>query len=124
MIFFLKLILYRAWGIYLGASIVDHSCCPNANVIFEGRNIVIRALTDIPEHKCSRNDKKCELEGQLDMATNVRISYLDVMDHTLVRQKKLLDQYYFLCQCNRCLRKQFSWQPNQFEKNVTVSRYT
>ena len=55
------------------------------------------------------------------MAANVRISYLDVMDHTLVRQKKLKDQYYFLCQCNRCLRKQFNWKPNQLEKNPTVS---
>ena len=61
------------------------------------------------------------MDGQLDMAANVRISYLDVMDHTLVRQKKLKDQYYFLCQCNRCLRKQFNWKPNQLEKNPTVS---
>ena len=63
-------------------------------------------------------------KGQLDLAADVRISYLDVMDHTLVRQKKLMDQYYFLCQCDRCMRKQFSWKPIKAEKVVSVGIFS
>lgn len=85
-----------------GASVVDHSCCPNANVVFEGRNIIIRSLADLHD-----------VHGQLDLAKTVKISYIDVMEHTLVRQKKLMDQYYFLCQCDRCTGKQFTWLPKE-----------
>lgn len=35
-------------GIYLGASIVDHSCKPNALATFEGTTLYIRALETIP----------------------------------------------------------------------------
>lgn len=35
-------------GLYLGASIVDHSCKPNAVVTFEGTTLVMRALEKIP----------------------------------------------------------------------------
>lgn len=35
-------------GIYLGPSIVDHSCKPNAAAIFEGTQITLRALCDLP----------------------------------------------------------------------------
>lgn len=31
-------------GIYLGASIIDHSCNPNAVAVFEGTTLYIRAL--------------------------------------------------------------------------------
>lgn len=35
-------------GIYLGPSILDHSCAPNAVANFEGINIIIRTIEDIP----------------------------------------------------------------------------
>lgn len=35
-------------GIYLGISIVDHSCTPNAVVVFEGTTLYIRTLQDLP----------------------------------------------------------------------------
>lgn len=35
-------------GIYLGASIVDHSCDPNAVAVFDGTTINIRTLKDMP----------------------------------------------------------------------------
>lgn len=31
-------------GMYLGASIIDHSCAPNAVAIFDGPKLYIRAL--------------------------------------------------------------------------------
>ena len=73
---------------------MDHSCCPNANVSFDGRNILIRALKDFNGHSC---DQHCQVKGSIDLANEVKISYIDVMEHTLVRQRKLEDQYYFKC---------------------------
>lgn len=35
-------------GIYLGCSVIDHSCDPNAVAVFEGVTIHIRAVKDIP----------------------------------------------------------------------------
>lgn len=36
-------------GIYLDASILDHSCKPNAVAVFEQTTIYIRSVADIPE---------------------------------------------------------------------------
>lgn len=35
-------------GIYLGTSIMDHSCEPNAVAVFKGTTINIRTLVDMP----------------------------------------------------------------------------
>lgn len=35
-------------GIYLGPSVIDHSCKPNAVAVFEGTTINIRTITDLP----------------------------------------------------------------------------
>lgn len=35
-------------GIYLGCSVIDHSCDPNAVAVFEGVTIHIRAVKDMP----------------------------------------------------------------------------
>ncbi|KAI5632024.1 MYND finger domain-containing protein [Phthorimaea operculella] len=74
-------------GIYLACSIVDHSCTPNAVATFDGKTINIRALEDMP----------C-----LDW-NQIRISYIDLMKTPFDRQTELLQSYYFLCQCDRCL---------------------
>ena len=34
-------------GLYLAASVVDHSCCPNANVIFRGNQLFLRSIDNI-----------------------------------------------------------------------------
>lgn len=34
-------------AVYLGASVFDHSCNPNANFIFVGKTIYIKAIKDI-----------------------------------------------------------------------------
>ena len=39
------------------------------------------------------------------------ISYIDLMEHTDIRRKKLRDQYFFECQCLRCQGKKLSWFP-------------
>lgn len=74
-------------GVYLGASIIDHSCNPNAVATFDGKTISIRAT----KHMDSLDWKQ------------VRISYIDLMKTPWERQTELLETYYFLCQCDRCL---------------------
>ncbi|KAJ0180950.1 hypothetical protein K1T71_003035 [Dendrolimus kikuchii] len=74
-------------GIYLASSIVDHSCNPNAVVTFDGKTISIRAIRDMT----------C-----LDW-NQIRISYIDLMKTPYERQTELLNNYYFLCQCDRCM---------------------
>lgn len=36
-------------GIYLNASIIDHSCDPNAVISFDGTTIVVRSIQNIPD---------------------------------------------------------------------------
>jgi len=74
-------------GLYLAASIVDHSCNPNAVAVFEGTTITIRALEDFPILDWSK----------------IFISYVDLMKLPEERQMELNDTYYFVCQCTRCL---------------------
>uniref|UniRef100_A0A1B6DNR1 MYND-type domain-containing protein n=1 Tax=Clastoptera arizonana TaxID=38151 RepID=A0A1B6DNR1_9HEMI len=73
-------------GIYLGCSVMNHSCEPTAIAVFEGTTISIRALVDFPEFEWSQ----------------VLISYVDLMNSTQWRQEELMQTYYFLCDCNRC----------------------
>ncbi|XP_045542323.1 histone-lysine N-methyltransferase SMYD3 [Papilio machaon] len=73
-------------GIYLASSIVDHSCDPNAVATFDGNIINIRAIQDMPN---------------LDW-NQIRISYIDLLKTPYERQTELLENYYFLCECDRC----------------------
>ncbi|XP_059099232.1 uncharacterized protein LOC131893268 [Tigriopus californicus] len=78
----------KGWGLYLAPSILDHSCAPNATVSFLGRTIFVRTLVDM-ESPLKWNE--------------VRISYIDLMETSEMRQKKLLEQYQFHCDCPRCV---------------------
>ena len=77
---------------------------------FRGRNIVVRSLVSLPDN--------------FNLAQDVTISYIDLMEHTRIRRSELLRRqegdiridfykhdmtpffvyrYFFLCQCPRCL---------------------
>ncbi|XP_023211798.1 histone-lysine N-methyltransferase SMYD3-like isoform X1 [Centruroides sculpturatus] len=73
-------------GLFLGPSILDHSCDPNAAVTFDGRFLHVRAVRDIP----SENIR------------DVFISYIDQMETKETKQQQLQEQYYFTCSCSRC----------------------
>lgn len=75
-------------GVYLGASVVDHSCEPNAVAIFDGITLHIRALKSMQYLDWSQ----------------IFISYIDTMNTTQKRQEELQRTYYFLCECPKCLR--------------------
>ncbi|RZC32557.1 histone-lysine N-methyltransferase SMYD3 [Asbolus verrucosus] len=76
-------------GMYLGASVIDHSCSPNAVAIFEGPILYIRSLKTFQYLDWSQ--------------VQIYISYIDVLNTTKDRQKELEAAYYFLCQCPKCL---------------------
>lgn len=73
-------------AIYLGASICDHSCRPNAVATFVGTTLEIHALAPMATLNWSK----------------IRISYIDLVQPTALRQKELNDNYFFCCDCDRC----------------------
>ncbi|KAL8612622.1 hypothetical protein ACOMHN_044563 [Nucella lapillus] len=64
-------------GLYLSPSCLDHRCSPNAVGLFNGKTLMVEQY--------------------------VFLSYVDQMAPSWERQEQLQKQYYFLCQCPRCL---------------------
>ncbi|XP_011163274.2 histone-lysine N-methyltransferase SMYD3 isoform X1 [Solenopsis invicta] len=77
-------------GLYLGASVIDHSCKPNAIVIFEGTTIVVKTLTDLPSLDWSQ----------------IKISYTNLLETKKDIREKLYSSYYFWCDCERCKKEE------------------
>ncbi|XP_063709735.1 histone-lysine N-methyltransferase SMYD3-like [Culicoides brevitarsis] len=74
-------------GIYLGVSIVDHSCKPNAVATFNGTQLRLHLTEELQN-----------LQWQ-----QVSISYIDLVNTREDRRKELKERYYFLCTCTRCV---------------------
>jgi len=72
------------WGVYLGPSILDHSCQPNCVVSFNGNKLSVSAI------------------GNVSSLEEARISYLNPKLPTKARQDKLYDSYFFNCLCQKC----------------------
>ncbi|KAH7397999.1 hypothetical protein BKA64DRAFT_745539 [Cadophora sp. MPI-SDFR-AT-0126] len=62
----------------------NHSCTPNAFIVFDSRNVSLRALRPI---------KKDE---------EIFISYIDPTEDLPQRQSTLKQRYFFTCKCPRC----------------------
>ena len=63
---------------------MDHSCSPNATVVFRGRELMVmveREMRDVEE---------------------ARISYVNTMMDTQTRQDQLSQHWFFTCQCSLC----------------------
>jgi len=97
-------------GLYLAASVVDHSCCPNANVIFRGNQLFLRSIDNIASF------------------SDVRISYTNLLDLTDVRRTSLRQQYYFDCDCKKCLeddeKDKLAIKCSQCQSCVPISKMT
>ena len=74
-------------GVYLLASVFDHSCTPNCTVVFLGREIVVMATAEIPAG---------------DIAEVAFISYINTIDDTATRRLQQRAIWYFQCQCSLC----------------------
>ncbi|CAM6120160.1 unnamed protein product [Calypogeia fissa] len=77
-------------GLYPVVSIINHSCSPNAVLLFDGKKAIVRCLENVTE------------------GTEVTVSYVDLAASTPTRQKALKEQYYFECCCTRCMRRETS----------------
>ncbi|WOK96817.1 hypothetical protein Cni_G05525 [Canna indica] len=96
----------RAYGVYPNASFFNHDCLPNAcrfDYVDKGgeRNtdIVVRAIHDIPEGR------------------EVCLSYFPVNWRFAERQKRLLEDYGFRCECDRCMVEK-DWSDDEEEDDA------
>jgi len=73
------------WGLYLGPSILDHSCCPTAKVTFKGLRLEVRSLKPFHDFK------------------KLLVPYLDPKQQREMRRASLRERYFFDCLCPACL---------------------
>ncbi|CAI0605802.1 unnamed protein product [Linum tenue] len=89
-------------GLYPVISIINHSCLPNAVLVFEGSLAVVRAVEHIPK------------------GGEVLISYIETAGSTATRQKALKEQYFFTCACLRCIKV---GQPDDVQESAILEGY-
>ena len=73
-------------GLFLAASVFDHSCEPNAQTVFQGRRLIVKATDMIADF------------------SSVRLSYIDVLEDKESRNERLEAVWYFTCDCRSCLQ--------------------
>jgi SET domain len=71
---------------------MNHSCNPNAVVVFDGLQLCVRSLVDLAE-------------GQ-----EITISYIDNTNSLRIRRRELTERYFFLCSCIKCSRGPQGWE--------------
>uniref|UniRef100_A0A1I7WG49 MYND-type domain-containing protein n=1 Tax=Heterorhabditis bacteriophora TaxID=37862 RepID=A0A1I7WG49_HETBA len=76
-------------GLYVGLSVHNHSCFPDAYVIFNGANATLRS-----PNSTFKYDKQ------------ITISYTNTMLSNVERRRQLKKQYYFECTCKICNDKE------------------
>ena len=92
------------WALYLGPSILDHSCVPTAEVDFSGKRIIIKSKVNVIN---------------IDLR-KIFISYIDIGAPSDVRRKRLKKYYHFDCYCDRCIGIKLSWVASEpFNKNLS-----
>ncbi|KAL6628185.1 SET domain-containing protein [Neocallimastix sp. 'constans'] len=74
-----------AMGLFLQASNINHDCNPNCTEYYKGDTIYIKAVKDLSKGE------------------EITISYVPFYDSCRNRQHNLKN-YYFTCQCSRCLK--------------------
>ena len=72
-------------SIFILESGFEHSCIPNASLVFNGANLQVRALKSI-----SPGEK-------------ITINYRDEVITQKERQERLKELFYFTCSCSKCL---------------------
>ncbi|XP_010495932.1 PREDICTED: histone-lysine N-methyltransferase ASHR2 [Camelina sativa] len=98
----------RAYGIYPETSFFNHDCLPNAcrfdyvDSASDGNtDIIIRMIHDVPEGR------------------EVCLSYFPVNMNYSSRQKRLLEDYGFKCDCDRC-KVESSWSEGEEDENEVM----
>ncbi|KAK2634699.1 hypothetical protein Ddye_029491 [Dipteronia dyeriana] len=95
----------RAYGIYPKASFFNHDCLPNAcrfdyvdTARHNNTDIIVRILHDVPQGR------------------EICLSYFPVNLDYSTRQKRLLEDYGFACDCDRC-KVEANWSDNDNDKD-------
>ncbi|KAL1208348.1 Histone-lysine N-methyltransferase ASHR2 [Cardamine amara subsp. amara] len=95
----------RAYGIYPKTSFLNHDCLPNAcrfdyvDSASDGNtDIIIRMIHDVPQGR------------------EICLSYFPVNMNYSSRQKRLLEDYGFKCDCDRC-KVESSWSEGEEDEN-------
>jgi SET domain len=100
----------RLLGLYPLASMINHSCVPNAVRVFVNQRddkelMIVHACQNIPK------------------GNEVVWSYIPVIDSYPIRLKTLKSTHNFVCQCTRCKAEAHLWKTNEclinLHKNVT-----
>jgi SET and MYND domain-containing protein len=73
------------YGLYLDATIYNHSCIPTCHTVFNGIYLSIRTINE-------------------ELTDEWTINYIDLLESYQIRQEFLRENYYFNCQCKRCLK--------------------
>ncbi|XP_050750884.1 histone-lysine N-methyltransferase SMYD3 isoform X1 [Gymnogyps californianus] len=71
-------------GLYPSMSLLNHSCDPNCVIVFEGYQLLLRSVREIQ------------------IGEELTISYIESLMPTSERQKQLIRQYCFECDCLLC----------------------
>jgi len=77
-----------AAAVYSVSNFINHSCEPNAIAIYKGKRQFIYALKDIQENE------------------EINISYCNYIKPFYDRHNYLIENYFFECQCKKCLKEQ------------------
>ncbi|KAL2815376.1 SET and MYND domain protein [Aspergillus granulosus] len=79
--------VYDRIGVYMHpyAAIMNHDCDYNSVVGFDGSEMYVKAIRPIKQGE------------------QIFISYVDTTNRFPVRNKELLERYYFTCRCKKCL---------------------
>lgn len=71
-----------ATGIYLGVSVTDHSCKPNAVATFDGTTLFIHTIEDLPS---------------IDWSKVVNIFGSSIIFREIIQQLFVFIDFYFIC---------------------------
>lgn len=82
-------------------SLANHSCTPNATIIFDGRQLTLRTLDPIKK------------------GDQVFVSYIDTTQTREERRHELKDRYFFTCHCEKCEQDDGPYQT--FLKSQSIS---
>ena len=86
-------------------ALLNHSCTPNAHIVFDGRCLSLRSLANIPSD------------------SEVTLSYIDTTNSAAKRRAELESRYFFTCKCSVCSQGITNGQPDppntpQFEATL------
>ena len=73
-------------------ALANHSCYPNAVVLFDGRCLSLRALNSIQKGE------------------EILVSYVDPTESRDLRREKLKARYFFTCECEKCVGNENPYQ--------------